>query len=233
MNIRIWKKRKEIARVLVIALLAGLLGSAPQKADAEGTGSASLKGAEYHTIRISTEGLEATTTTCSVELVGVETPTVETPSMEKPNDGILNVEGAETPEKEVTVTKEAQVRCREDKKTADVSVTLEDSNETWAKEVMVEVDGKVQAEKAKVEGKKADFQVSIPEKTTQPPTVSPTASPTSTPTVTPTSSPTASPTASPTSSPTASPTSSPTASPWQASRRIHERKVRPEPHTGR
>ncbi len=213
MNIRIWKKRKEIARVLVIALLAGLLGSAPQKADAEGTGSASLKGAEYHTIRISTEGLEATTTTCSVELVGVETPTVETPSMEKPNDGILNVEGAETPEKEVTVTKEAQVRCREDKKTADVSVTLEDSNETWAKEVMVEVDGKVQAEKAKVEGKKADFQVSIPEKTTQPPTVSPTASPTSTPTVTPTSSPTASPTASPTSSPTASPTSSPTASP--------------------
>ena len=66
MNIRIWKKQKEIARVLVIALLAGLLGSAPQKADAEGTGSASLKGAEYHTIRISTEGLEATTTTCSV-----------------------------------------------------------------------------------------------------------------------------------------------------------------------
>lgn len=213
MNIRIWKKRKEIARVLVIALLAGLLGSAPQKADAEGTGSASLKGAEYHTIRISTEGLEATTTTCSVELVGVETPTVETPSMEKPNDGILNVEGAETPEKEVTVTKEAQVRCREDKKTADVSVTLEDSNETWAKEVMVEVDGKVQAEKAKVEGKKADFQVSIPEKTTQPPTVSPTASPTSTPTVTPTSSPTVSPTATPTASPTASPTSSPTSSP--------------------
>ena len=152
MSIRMWKKRKETACILVAALFVGLLGMAPQRSEADETGSADQKGVEYHTIRIDTDKLKTTTTTCEVQVSGVETPSVESAIMG----------GAETPDP-VNRNKQAQVTVSQDGKTADVSVTLAEPNESWAKEVTVVADGKVQEEKAKVEEKTAVFQVSIPE----------------------------------------------------------------------